>query len=39
MPPAVMYTAIDVYHAPQTKNWRNIMTLRRILALTASPSR
>src|SRR5437867_3861328 len=30
-----MYTAIDVYHAPQTKNWRNII-VDSLVRITAS---
>src|SRR6476620_4080402 len=29
MPWLLMYTAMVVYHAPQMKNWRNIIALRR----------
>ena len=30
MPWLLMYTAMDVYHAPQMKNCRNIMAPRRV---------
>src|SRR5437879_1823754 len=38
MPWFVMYTAIDVYHAPQMKNWRNIIT-DSLVRITASGCR
>src|SRR5947207_11261435 len=33
-----MYTAIDVYHAPQMKNWRNII-VESLVRITASGCR
>ena len=30
MPWLIMYTAMVVYHAPQMKNWRNIIAPRRV---------
>src|SRR5206468_9561194 len=38
MPWFVMYTAIVVYHAPQMKNWRNIIT-DSLVRITASGCR
>src|SRR5206468_12363808 len=38
MPWFVMYTAIDVYHAPQMKNWRNII-VESLVRITASGCR
>src|SRR5206468_8961313 len=35
MPWFVMYTAMDVYHAPQMKNWRNII-VDSLVRITAS---
>src|SRR2546422_2417146 len=38
MPWFVMYTAMDVYHAPQMKNWRNII-VDSLVRITASGCR